>query len=185
VRLESEIEKLYELGAEPIGISVDSPGRNAAMVRRWHLSFGVESDPGGERFLKPLDLWNEHERGGIGVPAVFVLAPDGAEVWSHRSRDFADRPDDADIFAALEALHLPALDPPPGPWRPPVEPEEHPGAFRNDAYGHYHRGVMFAMAALSRLMRDPADRGEAEARARQASSFLEAWKQVRERHATE
>ena len=181
MRLESEIEKLYTLGAEPVGVSVDSPGRNAAMIGRWHLSFRIESDPGGERFLKPLDLWNEHERGGIGVPAVFVLSPARTDVWSHRSRDFADRPDDADIFAVLQTLALPPLEPPLAPFRPAVEPEEHPGAFRTDAFGHYHRGVMFAMAALARLMKDPDDQAEAEARARQASSFIEAWKQVRAR----
>ena len=47
VRLENEIDELYARGGEPVGISVDSAGRNAAMVRHWHLSFPVESDPGG------------------------------------------------------------------------------------------------------------------------------------------
>lgn len=181
MRLESEIEDLYRRGGEPVAISVDSPGRNAAMVRRWRLSFGIESDPGGERFLHPLDLWDRIDPRQIGIPAVIVLAPDGREVSRHRSRDFADRPDDSDVFRALDSIGLPALDPPPTPWSPTVEPEEHPGAFRVDAFGSYHRGVMFAMTAMVGRMRDPADRGEAEALARQASSFLEAWKQVRQK----
>ncbi len=181
MRLESEIEQIYALGAEPIGISVDSAGRNAAMVRRWHLSFQIASDPGGERFLHPLDLWDERDPRQIGIPAVIVLSPDGDEVWRHRSRDFADRPDDTDVFAALESLRLPPLDPPPGPWQPDVESEEHPGAFRTDAFGSYHRGVMFAMSAIGGRARDPADRAEAEMLARQASSFIEAWKAVRAR----
>jgi len=180
VRLESEIEKLYDLGGEPVAVSVDPPERNAAMVRRWRLSFGIESDPGGARFLHPLDLWDAKDPRQIGIPAVIVLAPDGREVWRHRSRDFADRPDDADLFRAVESLALPRLDPPPA-WRPAAGPEEHPGAFRTEAFGPYHRGVMFAMAAMAGRMREPADRPEAEALARQASSFLEAWKAVRAR----
>lgn len=179
MRLESQIDKLHALGAEPVGISVDPPGRNAAMVARWHLSFGVESDPGGERFLHPLDLWDDVDPRQIGIPAVIVLAPDGTEVYRHRSRDFADRPDDADVMAALAPLRLPAIRP--DPWQPAVEAEEHPGAFRADAFGHYHRGVMFAMAAVARRMTEDADRSEAETLARQASSFLEAWKAVRAR----
>ena len=181
MRLESEIERLYSLGAEPVAISVDSPGRNAAMTRRWHLSFGIASDPGGERFLHPLDLWDEHDPRQIGIPAVIVLSPSGDEVWRHRSRDFADRPDDSDVIAALGSLRLAPLDPAPEPWRPEIEPEEHPGAFRTDAFGHYHRGVMFAMAAMALRVRDANDRAEAQALARQASSFLDAWKAVRAR----
>jgi hypothetical protein len=179
VRLESEIEQLYALGGEPVGISVDSPERNAAMVRRWHLSFPIASDPGGERFLHPLDLWDQQDPREIGIPAVIVLSPAGEEVWRHRSRDFADRPDDSDVMTALESLRLPPLDPPPEPWQPDVEPEEHPGAFRTDAFGSYHRGVMFAMGAIGGRMRDLGDRTEAEKLARQASSFLDAWKAVR------
>lgn len=181
MRLESEIEQFYALGAEPVGISVDSPGRNAAMVLRWHLSFPIGSDPGGARFLHPLELWDQHDPRQIGIPAVIVLSPGGEEVWRHRSRDFADRPDDADVMAVLESLRLSALDPPPEPWRPDAEPEEHSGAFRTEAFGPYHRGVMFAMGAIVGRMRDVDDRTEAETLARQASSFLEAWKGVRGR----
>ncbi len=181
MRLESKIQDFYAAGGEPVGISVDQPGRNAAMVRRWHLSFGIESDPGGERLLKPLGLWNEHERGGIGRPAVLVLARDGRVVLEHRSRDFADRPDDSDVVSAVRSLDLPPLEPTPEPWHTSVEPEEHAGAFRTEAFGPYHRGVMFVMAAMAGRMRHDADRVEAEALAQQASSFLEAWKRVRER----
>lgn len=181
MRLESEIEQLYALGAEPVGISVDAPGRNAALVRRWHLSFPIPSDPGGERFLRALGLWDQHDPRRIGIPAVIVLSPGGEEVWRHRSRDFADRPDDSDVMAALASLRLPAFDPPPEPWQPDAEPEEHAAAFRTEAFGHYHRGVMFAMGAIAGRMRDPGDSAEAEALARQASSFLEAWKAVRGR----
>lgn len=181
MRLESEIERFYALGGEPVGISVDPPGRNAAMGQRWHLSFQIASDLGGERFLHPLDLWDEPDPRQIGVPAVILVSPTGHEVWRHRSRDFADRPDDSDVMGVLQSLRLPRLDPPPPPWRPEVEPEEHPHAFRTDAFGSYHRGVLFAMGAMAKRMRDAGDRAEAETLARQASSFLEAWKTIRNR----
>lgn len=181
MRLESEIEQLNALGAEPVGISVDSPGRNAAMALRWHLSFPIASDPGGVRFLRSLDLWDQQDPRQIGIPAVIVLSPGGEEVFGHRSRDFADRPDDADVMAVLETLRLTALNPPPEQWHPDAVPEEHAAAFRNDAFGPYHRGVMFAMGAIAGRVRDAGDRSAAEALARQASSFLEAWKAVRGR----
>lgn len=180
MRLETEIEQLYERGAEPVAVSVDSPTRNAAMVRRWRLSFPIVSDPGGERFLHPLDLWDERDPRQIGIPAVIVLSPSGEEVSRHRSRDFADRPDDTDIMDALAAMGLPPLAPP-DPWEPDIEPEEHPKAFRTEAFGAYHRGVMFAMTALAARIHDADDRIEAETLARQASSFLEAWKALRAR----
>ncbi len=59
---------------------VDPDGRNAALAKRWHLPFRIASDPGGERFLKPLDLWNAEERDGIAVPALLVISPQADEV---------------------------------------------------------------------------------------------------------
>ncbi|GAC1421121.1 MAG: hypothetical protein NVSMB57_14790 [Actinomycetota bacterium] len=183
MQLESEIEAIYAIGAEPIGLSVDSPGRNAALIHRWHLSFAVESDPNGARFLGPLGLMDENDPRQIGVPATVVVAPDGTQAWMHRSRDFADRPDYADVATALKSLGLPPLDPAPPPFEPAAEPEEHPSAFRTDAFGPYHRGIMFASVALASRMIDPADRDEAQGLSRQASGFLEGWKHVRARGA--
>jgi hypothetical protein len=160
-------------------LTVDSRERNAAMAARWHLTFPIHSDPGGELFLQPLQLWNPHERGGIGWPALMVVAPDGTEAYHYRSRDFADRPDDDDLLRALSGLRLPPLDPPP-PWQPPVVPIEDPSALRVEAFGHYFRGMRSATGALAGRLTDTADRHEARAMSAMATSFLDAWKLRRE-----
>ena len=42
-----------------VGISVDDAGRNAAMVEKLGLPFGLLSDPGGEGAIKPYGVWDE------------------------------------------------------------------------------------------------------------------------------
>lgn len=174
MRLANEEAELHRLGAEIVGVSVDSPGRNEALRRRWHLPFPIVSDPGGEDLLQPLDLWNPGERGGIGWPAVLVFAPDGREVHRMRSRDFADRPTDDDVFDAVRRLGLTPVDP--GAAEPVAEPEEHPDALRTEAFGPYFRGIRFGTIALSGRLRDEADVAEAVQMSEMAASFLAAWK---------
>jgi hypothetical protein len=84
--------------------SVDPPAAQLAMNERWHLPFRWVSDPDGERLAKPVQAWNPDERDGMFHPLVLLLAPDGEVLVRHRSRDFADRPDDHDVQEALGAL---------------------------------------------------------------------------------
>ncbi len=177
VRLANEEPDLQRGGAEIVALSVDSPGRNEAFRRRWHLPYRIVSDPGGERFLQPLDAWNPGERGGIGWPTGWLYAPDGTEVFRARSRDFADRPPDDDLLAALGGLALPAIDLAPAP--PTAAPEEHDGALRVETFGPFFRGIRFATFALAGRLTDDADRDEALAMSAMAGSFLDAWKQRR------
>jgi hypothetical protein len=135
------------------------------------------ADPGGERILRPLDAWNPDERGGIGWPTLTLYAPDGGEAFSVRSRDFADRPTDDDLFDAVRSLGLPSIALEPAP--PAAEPEEHDGALRVDAFGPYFRGIRFGTIALAGRMTDDGDRDEVIAMSTMAASFLDAWKQRR------
>lgn len=161
-------------------MSVDSPGRNAALAARWHLPFPVHSDPGGERVLQPLDLWNPAERGGIGWPAVLVVDAAGTERVRFRSRDFADRPPDlVEVLAAVDALGAPPIEAPDA-WLPDQAPEEDPGALRTDAFGPYFRGIRFASMALSSRLTDAGDQAEARRMSAMAAAFLEEWKQRRD-----
>jgi hypothetical protein len=172
--------EFHALGADVVAVSVDSPGRNAALAARWRLPFPIHSDPGGVDFLQPLDLWNPHERGGIGWPAVIVYDAVGEETWRYRSRDFADRPpDDDDLLAAVRELGLPALDPPPS-WVPDDEPVEDPGALRVEAFGPYFRGIRFGVRGLASRLVDEGDRAEAIRMSDMAISFIDAWKTRRE-----
>jgi hypothetical protein len=179
VRLATEQEEIHRLGGEIVAVTVDSPGRNAALARRWRLPFAIHSDPGGERILQPLELWNALERGGIAWPALLVVHPDGREVYRYRSRDFADRPTDDDLLAVLAAQSLPACDLPP-PWDPGVEPVEDAGALRVDAFGPFFRGIRSGTGALAGRLETNTDQAEAKAMRAMAASFLDAWKTWRE-----
>jgi hypothetical protein len=175
--LANEEPDLHHAGAEIIAVSVDSPGRNEAFRRRWHLPFAIVSDPGGEQLLQPLDAWNPNERGGIGWPTLMLVAPDGVETYRMRSRDFADRPTDDDVLAAARSLGLPPIELGPAPAA--SEPEEHDGALRVEAFGPYFRGVRFGGIALAGRVTNDADRNEATAMSTMAVSFLDALKQRR------
>ena len=146
------------------------------MNHTWHLPFRWLSDPDGSRLARPLDAWNAEEHGGLFHPRVLLVAPDGTRLVEHRSRDFADRDDDEDVFDALRDLRLPARSVP-AAWQPDVEPEPTPQAFRTAAYGPYFRGIQFASRALTGRMRDEQDADELRGTQRMAGSFLDAWKQ--------
>ncbi|MBW8827661.1 MAG: redoxin domain-containing protein [Acidobacteria bacterium] len=177
VRLANEEPDLHEAGAEIVALVVDPPGRNEALRQRWRLPFPVVSDPGGERFLQPLDMWNPDEHDGIAWPTLAVFDPDGAEIYRMRSRDFADRPNDTDLLDAVRSLTLPpiSLD----PAGPTAEPVEDRVAFRPDAFGAFFRGMRSGLTGLARRLTNEEDRVEAQALADMASSFLDAWRDRR------
>ena len=174
--------ELSRLGAEVVLASVDPPAAQLAMNQSWHLPFPWVSDPDGERLAKPLDTWNPDERGGVFHPLVLLLAPDGEVLLRHRSRDFADRPDDHDVLAALEVLGLPARVVP-APWSPAgVNPHPTGAAFRPDAFGAYFRGLRLGTQALVGRMRDEQDAAEVRGTSQMAGSFLDAWTRRRDEH---
>jgi peroxiredoxin len=102
--LASANERINGAGGEVIAVSVDDDERQAAMYARWPTpNVLYVSDPGGERFLQPLDLYDSEERGGIARPSLLVLDAAGDEVFRYRGRDFADRThDDAWSSAPLQ-----------------------------------------------------------------------------------
>ena len=178
MRLANEEHALHGAGAEIVAISVDSPGRNEALRRRWLLAFPVVSDPGGSQLLQPLQAWNPDERGGIAWPTVMLFAPNGDEVFRMRSRDFADRPTDDDLLAAIQRLELSPIELGVAPAT--AEPEEDPGALRIDAFGPYFRGIRYGTIALAGRLDAGPNRAEALAMSNMAASFLDAWKTRRE-----
>ncbi|GAC1315136.1 MAG: hypothetical protein NVSMB16_11940 [Acidimicrobiales bacterium] len=147
------------------------------MRRRWYLPFPVVSDPGGDRFLQPLDVWNPAERGGIAWPAIILFAPDGREVFRMRSHDFADRPGDEDLLVAVQSLRLKAIDLAPADAE--AEAEDDDGAFRVDAFGSYFRGIRSGTFGLAGRMVDAGDRQAVLAMTTMAQSFLDHWSQRR------
>jgi hypothetical protein len=154
-------------GGRVAGISVDSPGRNAAMVEKLRLPFPLLADPGGEQAIQPYGVW--HEGYPYARPAVVIVAPGGGVAFRRVGEDFADRLDEDDIVAALAGLGLPPVtqDPPlpghPAPGRRAVDVAGLPG---------YLRGGRFAVQALA--ARVPAARHEAEAMTKVYDRFLAA-----------
>lgn len=82
-----------------IAISVDAGERAAAMFERWPTPAVRDvSDPDAE-ILRAFDMYDPEERGGTGRLGLFVIDPDGTEVFGYRGRDLADRTHDDDMLA--------------------------------------------------------------------------------------
>ena len=91
-------DRFGELGASVVGVSVDDGARNAAMVDKLLLPFPLLSDPDG-RVMSEWGVYDEGQR--IAIPAIFVVGRDGGIGYTYVGDDFADRPDDEEIFGAL------------------------------------------------------------------------------------
>jgi peroxiredoxin len=68
------------------------------MIDKLLLPFSLLSDPDGE-VSRRYGVWDEE--GQIAQPAIFVLDRDGVVEYAYVGQDFADRPGDDDIHAAL------------------------------------------------------------------------------------
>ena len=149
------------------GISVDSPGRNAAMVAKLTLPFPLLSDPGGEQAIKPYGVW--HEGNPFARPAVVIVAPGGRAVFREVGEDFADRLDEEEIIGALQRLGLP-----PVAQEPPEagQPDPGPRAVGLAWLPGYLRGGRFAVQALAG--RVPEAQAEAAAMTKVYDRFLAA-----------
>ncbi len=87
--------------AQVAGISVDPPRNGAGMVGKLQLPFPLLSDPEGE-LARRCGLWNAEE--GVAVPAIVVVDQSGEVRYLYSGSDFADRPGDDEVLAALDGL---------------------------------------------------------------------------------
>ena len=158
-------------GARIAAVSVDPPEVNAAMGDKLALPFAVLSDPGGERAIKPYDVW--HAERSIAKPAIIVLASDGREMYRYVGVDFMDRPDDGDVLGALDALGLSSLPEASG-TAPHLDPHPSQRAMPLETLAPYMRGVQFAMGGMAERMRDPYDREQARHTAAMAERYVRA-----------
>lgn len=88
-------------GAQLAGISVDPPANNAGMVGKLRVPYPLLSDAKGE-VARACGLWDEKEN--VATPAVVVVDRSGEVSYLYSGSDFADRPTDEELFAALDAL---------------------------------------------------------------------------------
>jgi len=175
-------DRIHQAGAEVIAVSVDSVERNAAMLERWPApNVLYVSDPGGESFLTALGLFDPDERGGIALPGLFVIDPDGNEVFGYRSRDFADRTHDDDLVEAIEAFGLDAIEPPAGGPQIDGVDVHQKGAFTPQLFGPYFAGNRFGAAAIGgRAVGDEAKSLAREHR-KMSESMIAAWQELNSR----
>lgn len=82
-----------------VGISVDAPEQNRAMIDKLILPYTLLSDPEGDDVIKAYGLWDADGR--VAVPSIVAVGRDGKVRWFYKGRDFADRPMDDELFAAL------------------------------------------------------------------------------------
>jgi peroxiredoxin len=94
-------EEFEERWAEVAGVSVDPPETNARMVGKLLIPFPLLSDPRGD-LMKHLGLWDAEE--GVAVPSVMVVDRSGEIRYLYSSSDFADRPDEEGVLAALKGI---------------------------------------------------------------------------------
>ena len=69
------------------------------MIEKLMLPFDLLSDPEGEVAIKAFGFWDE--AGRISKPALVLTDRDGVIRYIYEGRDFADRPNDAEIMEAV------------------------------------------------------------------------------------
>lgn len=166
-----DYQEYRDRGATIAAIVIDSPAQNAAMVEKLALPFPILSDSDGTTAIKPLDAWNAE--GNMAKPAIIVVTPNGTEAYRYVGVDFADRPGDDEVLAAIKGLDLSPVDGDDGVLDH-LEPEPSGRAMSLPDLGVYMRGVRFAMMALAGRARDDFDRSEAERTAKMAERFIAA-----------
>ena len=93
-------DQFQQRQAEVVGICVDTPEQNRAMIDKLILPFKILSDPEGDQVIKRYGLWDAEGR--IAVPSIVAVGTDDAIRFFYKGQDFADRPGDDELFAALD-----------------------------------------------------------------------------------
>jgi hypothetical protein len=124
------------------------------MVGKLYLPFPLLSDPHGE-LAKRYGLWDDEE--GVAAPSILVVDRPAEIRYLYSGSDFADRPGDAAVFAALDGLEGgsirrltggPELRVTAEEARESVRPNKRPMTLEELLI--YYRGVFFATVALKK-----------------------------------
>ncbi len=160
-------------GARIYGLSADTPAQNAAVMEKLALTFPILCDGDREAAITPLGFADEKDPRQISRPGVVIIDSAGEIVHRSVGRDFADRPDEDELLAALDELDL-------GPTTQdePVVGMVEVGekAIPLEGIPHYLRGAKFAALALRSRYRDMSDRfrDDAKGYVQMVDRYLEA-----------
>ncbi len=147
---------------------MDTVAENAAMAKKLKLPFALLSDPDAAA----ISGWGVYDpiggtHGPISRPAIFVVGRDLSIPYEYVGRDFADRPPNADIYAALEKVRGATPHPfersvsSPGP-RPPGSRSPGDKPMPLEQLPPYFRGAAFAAQAIAGRVDDAQVKAEVE-----------------------
>lgn len=125
------------------------------MVGKLRLPFPLLSDPRGE-LIERYGLWDDAD--GVAIPSIIVVDRSREVRYFYSGSDFADRPGDDEVFAALQGLdggiRRVTSNPPeirvaaPEARRESVRPDK--PAMTIEQLAPYYRGVYFTTVALKK-----------------------------------
>jgi hypothetical protein len=145
-------DDFLDAGVRMFGVSVDSPGQQAAMIDKLQLGFPLLSDPDRSALISPLDLADPKDPREIAIPAMVLFGPEEQEeVWRFTSRDFADRMPEQEVLDRVQEKGWPSTtqgDPDLGPKEPGKN------ATPLDSLPSYYRGARFAALAMGLRYKD-------------------------------
>ena len=170
--------ELLDAGVRTVGISVDSPAQQSAMVDKLGLPFPLLSDADRTGAVEPLGVADERDPREISRPAMVLVAPDRTEAWRYVSRDFADRLPEDEVVAQARSLGLPPTS---QPEPETVDPRPGPKAMPLDGLPYYLRGARFAALAMGLRHRDKGEEiaDDAKAYVAEMDRYIEAVQQLR------
>lgn len=144
-------DEFLATGGRVYGLSADSPGQNASVMKNLALPFPVLSDESKDNAVRPLGFDDEEDPRRISRPGVVVITPEGEVAYRFVGRDYADRPDEDQVLEALAELGLGATT-----QEPPQVGQAEPGekAMPYQGLKYYFSGAKFATLALRRRHRD-------------------------------
>lgn len=122
--LKLSYERILQLGAQVLAISLEPPEANARLASELDLGFPILSDPEGRvarlfgvLYRVPAELADSFRAQGIDLPsrqvtdrwvlplaATYVIDQNGVAVFSFVETDPAERADPADVITVLEQL---------------------------------------------------------------------------------
>lgn len=175
MKLANASSRIHAAGAEVIAVSIDSNERQAAMFARWPTPHVQYVSDESREILEQINMVDPDDERRIALPGLFVLDPDGNEVFAYRGRDFADRINDDDALDALDALGLDSIEPPAGG---PVDPEvdvNQKSAFTPKLFGPYFMGNRFGAIAIGGRAEGDEAKSLAREHRKMAESMIAAW----------
>ncbi len=144
-------EEFERRGVQLVGISVDPPSNNARMVGKLLLPFPLLSDPEGE-LIRHFGLWDAE--GGVALPSIVVVDQTAEVRYIYSGSDFADRPTDDEVFAAIEGLEArieritggPEIQVGAAQARRSIRPDKRPAEL--EQLTSYYRGAFYTTVIL-------------------------------------